>query len=219
MQTPHPHWDLQRDRMVDEQLVPRGIRDPRVLEAMRSVPRHLFVPDAVRKESYADRPLPIGGGQTISQPYIVALMSELLRLFGSERVLEIGAGCGYQTAILARLAATVCALELDESLATMTAENLAATGVSNVDLRCGDGFARWPGGGQFDGILCACAPSELPSVLLDQLALDARLVVPIGPPGTIQTLFCYYRRADGDVEIQHREPVRFVPMRPSRSLS
>jgi protein-L-isoaspartate(D-aspartate) O-methyltransferase len=215
----HPDWDFQRQRMVDEQLVPRGIRDPRVLEAMRTIPRHAFVPESVREDSYADHPLPIGGGQTISQPYIVAMMSELLHLDGSERILEIGAGCGYQTAVLASLARCVCALELDECLANAAREHLAGFGAPKVDLRRGDGFLPWPGGGEFDGILCACAPRELPPALLDQLALGGRLVIPIGSPGTVQTLFCHHRRHDAGVEIEHREPVRFVPMRSSRSLS
>ena len=147
------------------------------------------------------------------------MMSELLQLDGSEQVLEIGAGCGYQTAILARLATSVCALELEESLAGTARDHLSGLGVTNVDLRCGNGFAPWPGGGDFDAVLCACAPTELPSAFLDQLAPGGRLVVPIGLPGTVQTLRCYHRRTDGHVTIEHEEPVRFVPMRPSRSLS
>ena len=214
-----PDWSLQRQRMVDDQLIPRGINDPRGLDAMCTVPRHQFVPEEARKESYADHPVPIGGGQTISQPYIVALMSELLQLDGSQRVLEIGAGCGYQTAILASLAKMVRALELEESLAANARDHLSTLGVANVDLLCADGFAPWPGGGEFDCILCACAPEKLPSAFFDQLAPGGCLVVPIGPPNSVQTLFCYHRRDDGSVEIKHREPVRFVPMRSSRSLS
>lgn len=214
-----PDWSLLRRRMVDEQLIPRGIHDPRVLDAMGMVPRHLFVPAENLKESYGDHPVPIGHGQTISQPYIVALMSQLLGLNGSERVLEVGAGCGYQTAVLSELADRVCALELEESLVAAARRTLGDLDRANVDLRCGDGFAPWPGGGEFDAILCACAPGDLPAVFLDQLAPGGRLVVPVGPPGTVQTLFCYQRENEGRLHVVHREAVRFVPMRSSRSLS
>lgn len=219
MQASNPDWRLQREGMVREQLIPRGIVDARVLDVMGSVPRHLFVPEELQLESHADHPVSIGRGQTISQPYIVALMSEWLRLDGTERVLEIGAGCGYQTAVLAGLASSVCALELDEHLVEVARRNLAACGVGGVDLRCGSGFAPWPEGGCFEGIVCACAPLSLPVALLRQLGPGGRLVVPIGVEGEIQTLFCYLRRPDGTVEEEHRLPVRFVPMRQSRSLS
>ena len=142
-----PDFERARLRMVRSQLEGRGIRDRRVLDAMAKVPRHLFVPEELQARAYEDRPLPIGWEQTISQPYIVALMSELLELQGDERVLEIGAGCGYQSAVLAELADQVCALELRPELAALAQRHLSALGVRNVELRAGDGFAPWPGGG------------------------------------------------------------------------
>ncbi|NNM30483.1 MAG: protein-L-isoaspartate O-methyltransferase, partial [Akkermansiaceae bacterium] len=149
---------LARERMVAAHLVGRGITDRRVVEAMRQIPRHEFVPAGLRARAYDDGPLPIGGGQTISQPYIVALMTELLELTGGERVLEVGAGCGYQTAILSALAGEVCAVELDPALCETARGHLARIGAANVDLRCASGFEPWPGGGTFDAILSACAP-------------------------------------------------------------
>ena len=219
MNEQEPDWEIQRDRMVTEQLVTRGVRDVRVLDAMRAVPRHLFVPEEARKNAYADHPVPIGGGQTISQPYIVALMTELLHLRGDERVLEIGAGCGYQTAILSKLVGSVCALELDESLVRVAIANLGFCGVGNVDLRCGSGFVPWPGGGRFDAILCACAPEEVPGVLVGQLAPGGRLVIPVGPFKDVQMLYCLRLGEGGGLVEEYRTAVRFVAMRQSRSLS
>lgn len=205
--------------MVQQQLIPRGIRDPRVIAVMEELPRHEFVPPDVRERAYSDGPLSIGRGQTISQPSIVAWMTELLQLNGVERVLEVGAGCGYQTAILSRLATHVCALELDPELYEMARGNLERREVHNVDLRVGSGFDPWPVGGEFDAILSACAPLEVPQVLVDQLARGGRLVIPVGPAGKKQELLCLYKTFDGNLVEEARQAVRFVPMLQSRSLS
>lgn len=208
-----------REHMVREQLAKRGIRDRRVLTAMGEVPRHEFVPEDLRGRSYEDRPLPIGFDQTISQPYIVALMTELLELDGAERVLEVGAGCGYQSAILAKLAREVCALELEKELAFAARATLERLGVANVQLLHGDGFAPWPGGGTFQAILCACAPPQVPHTLLKQLAPAGRLVLPVGTAGGAQELHRWVRGPDGRFCQSQEGAVRFVPMRHPHSLS
>lgn len=205
--------------MVQQQLVPRGIRSPKILAVMGELPREDFIPEETRSLAYADGPVSIGHEQTISQPSIVAWMTELLQLTGVERVLEIGAGCGYQTAILARLATQVYALELEPELCALARENLARLGIGNVDLRVGSGFDPWPNGADFDAILSACAPLEVPRVLIDQLARGGRLVIPVGPVGKRQELLCLYKTFDGRVVEEARQAVRFVPMRESHSLS
>ena len=205
--------------MVQQQLVPRGIRDPKILAAMAAIPRHEFIPAETRHLAYQDGPVSIGRGQTISQPSIVAWMTELLRLRGVERVLEIGAGCGYQTALLSRLATQVCSLELDPDLYGLASENLRRLDVHNVDLRIGSGYDRWPTGGDFDAILSACAPLEVPEVLVDQLARGGRLVIPVGPTGQNQELLCLFKTFDGKIIEEARLAVRFVPMRSSHFLS
>ena len=208
-----------RERMVREQLLSRGIKDERVLAAMGQVPRHEFVPERLRGRAYEDRPLPVGHDQTISQPYIVALMTELLALKGEDSVLEVGAGCGYQSAILGCLAHRVCALELEPELAAAARQTLERLDIGNVDLRHGDGFAPWPGGGSFAAILCACAPLEVPRALLSQLAPGGRLVLPVGAAGGTQELQCWCRAADGTFQREAQGAVRFVPMRHPHSLS
>jgi len=167
--------------MVAEQLVKRGIADPRVLEAMRSVPRHLFVDEALRDRAYGDHPLPIGEGQTISQPFMVARMTELLRLAGREKVLEIGTGSGYQAAILSRVAARVCTVERIGKLAARARQALESIGVSNVWVRTGDGTVGWTDEAPFDRILVAAGGPSVPPPLLEQLAEGGRLVMPVGP--------------------------------------
>lgn len=216
---PTDEYAAAREQMVARQIRGRGISDPRVLEAMRLIPRDRFVPKDLVQNAYDDGPLAIGGGQTISQPYIVALMSELLELTGSERVLEIGAGSGYQTAILSRLAGEVCALELDEDLYHSARETLASLGITNVDLRPGSGFEAWPDGGSFDAVLSACAPAEVPEVLLDQLKPGGRLVLPVGPAGGVQQLHLLRKGEGGVLSDAGKGGVRFVPMKGSRSLS
>jgi protein-L-isoaspartate(D-aspartate) O-methyltransferase len=203
-------WAEAVRRMVEDQLVSRGVSDPAVLDAMRSVKRHMFVPAVDRARAYDDGPLSIGRGQTISQPYIVALMTELASLSPASRVLEVGTGCGYQTAVLAACAREVWTVELEPDLAARAEATLAALGVRNVHQRLGDGSVGWPEAAPFDAILVTAAAAEIPAALLEQLAPGARLVIPLGT--TSQNLFVVTRDADGI----HRKPVipvRFVPLR------
>jgi protein-L-isoaspartate(D-aspartate) O-methyltransferase len=207
---PDAHADA-RARMVREQLVARGIRDARVLEAMGRVPRHELVPEGVRGEAYEDGPLPIGQGQTISQPYIVAAMSEAAALSGSERVLEVGTGSGYQAAVLSALAREVYTIELEPELAARAKRDLARIGCTNVHTRTGDGYRGWPEAAPFDAILVTAAPDHVPPDLIAQLATGGRLVIPVG--GSFdQDLWLYTKTAQG-VERKHLLPVRFVPLR------
>jgi protein-L-isoaspartate(D-aspartate) O-methyltransferase len=171
----------ERERMVAEQLVPRGIKDARVLEAMGSVPRHLFVDEALRDKAYGDHPLPIGEGQTISQPFMVGRMTELLRLAGTEKVLEVGTGSGYQAAVLAQLAGRVCAIERLPKLATRARETLEGLGITNVWVRTANGTFGWPDEAPFDRILVAAGGPSVPPPLLEQLAEGGRMVMPVGP--------------------------------------
>ncbi|HUO64960.1 MAG TPA: protein-L-isoaspartate(D-aspartate) O-methyltransferase [Terriglobales bacterium] len=178
--TGEARYGRERERMVAEQLVKRGIADPRVLEAMRSVPRHLFVDEALRDRAYGDHPLPIGEGQTISQPFMVARMTELLRLTGREKVLEIGTGSGYQAAVLSRVAARVCTVERIGKLAARARQTLESIGVSNVWVRTADGTVGWADEAPFDRILVAAGGPSVPPPLLEQLAEGGRLVMPVG---------------------------------------
>jgi protein-L-isoaspartate(D-aspartate) O-methyltransferase len=173
-------YERDRSRMVEEQLARRGISDARVLQAMGRVPRHLFVEEALRDRAYGDHPLPIGEQQTISQPYIVALMTSLLRLSGQEKVLEIGTGSGYQTAILALLARRVCSVERVPSLATRARALLESQGVTNVWVRVGDGTLGWPDEAPFDRILVTAGAPAVPAPLFDQLIEGGRMVMPVG---------------------------------------
>jgi protein-L-isoaspartate(D-aspartate) O-methyltransferase len=199
-----------RDRMVQDQLVAAGIRDPRVLEAMRRVPRHAFVPEEMRARAYDDGPLPIGHGQTISQPFVVALMCELAVLRPDSRVLEAGTGCGYQAAVLAELAGDVYTIEIVEPLARSAAARLAELGYDRVHVRHGDGAAGWPEAAPFDAVLVAAATDRVPEPLLAQLAPDGRAIVPVGPRWQIQELRVYRRTTDG-IEVTPVCPVAFVP--------
>jgi protein-L-isoaspartate(D-aspartate) O-methyltransferase len=200
-----------RARMVREQLVARGIRDARVLAAMGRVPRHELVPEEEREFAYEDGPLPIGEGQTISQPYIVAAMSEAAQLSGDERVLEVGTGSGYQAAVLSALAREVYTIELEPSLAARAHEALVRLGCTNVHTRTGDGYRGWPEAAPFDAIVVTAAPDHVPSALLDQLRSGGRLVIPVGGRGE-QELAVYTKTARG-VERRVLMPVRFVPLR------
>jgi protein-L-isoaspartate(D-aspartate) O-methyltransferase len=197
-----------RNDMVELQIAARGIRDPRVLDAMRTVPRHLFVPPAEEASAYDDRPLPIGSGQTISQPYVVAFMAEQLRLTGKEKVLEIGTGSGYSTAILASLAARVYSIEIRPELSHEAKERLAKLGVKNVELRAADGYRGWPEEAPFDAILVTAAPERIPPPLLEQLAREGRMVIPVG--AFYQELKVIKRQGGGYSE-KSVLPVRFVP--------
>ncbi len=170
----------QRLRMVEEQLIARGIRDARVVEAFRRVPRHRFVAEEFQREAYADHPLPIGSGQTISQPYIVALMMELLRLRGHERVLEVGTGSGYQTGILAELALEVFSVERLAELVTTASARLEALGCSNVHLHCSDGSVGWPEHAPYDAMIVSAAIPRIPQTLSAQLAEGGRMILPVG---------------------------------------
>lgn len=198
-----------RERMVVEQIKARGVKDARVLDAMMQVPRHHFLPEAQRGEAYDDRPVPIGHGQTISQPYIVAYMTEALRVDFSHRVLEIGTGCGYQTAILAQLAAEVYSIERVPELAERARRTLSAQGYTNVHIRTGDGYAGWPEHAPFDRILGAAAAEDVPPVLVDQLADGGILVIPVGTwEQELRVLQKHGERLDTLATL----PVRFVPM-------
>ncbi len=201
-----------RKAMVQGQLLGRDIRDPRVLKAMERVPRHLFVPEAHRAQAYGDHPLPIGCGQTISQPYIVAFMAQALDLRGRERVLEVGSGSGYALAVLAELAGQVYGLELEPELHARSRQTLNEWGLGRVQTRCGDGWKGWPEAAPFDAILVSCAPEEVPQTLVDQLAPGGRLVLPVGPQGGAQRLLRITRTPMG-LRSEYLAPVAFVPMR------
>lgn len=201
----------QREQMVRRQLEARGIEDEAVLRAMRTVPRHEFVPAGDRTLAYADQPLSIGAGQTISQPFIVALMTELLHVRRGARVLEVGCGSGYQAAVFDEMGCEVFALEVVPELVRRATERLRRLGYTKVRVRCADGFQGWPEEGPYDGIILTCAPSEIPSPLLEQLASGARLVAPVGSPSGTQWLTVAGRTADG-IQTRRVEPVRFVPM-------
>lgn len=198
-----------RNDMVRTQIAARGVRDEHVLAAMRQVPRHLFVPRDLWAHAYDDRPLPIGEGQTISQPYIVGLMSELLRVGPGDRVLEIGTGSGYQAAVLAAMGCEVYSIEIREPLARTARERLAAAGYPGVQVRVGDGYQGWPEAAPFAGIIVTAAPDRIPEPLLDQLRLGGKMAIPVGD--FYQTLKVLTRGEDG---ISERSviPVRFVPM-------
>jgi protein-L-isoaspartate(D-aspartate) O-methyltransferase len=198
-----------RESMVRTQLVPRGIEDARVLAAMRKVPRHEFVPTAVVDRAYDDEPLPIGNDQTISQPYIVARMTELAAVRPSARVLEVGTGSGYQAALLAELATDVYSIEIVEPLAKRAAATLRRLGYDRIHLRQGDGYRGWPEAAPFDAILVTTAPRSVPAPLLKQLAPGGRLVIPVG--GAAQVLEVHRRTADGIV-VERDAAVAFVPM-------
>ena len=207
--TAAPDRAAERAEMVEHQIVPRGIHDPRVLAAMRKVPRHLFVPESQSPYAYEDRPLPIGEGQTISQPFIVAAMTELAAPGPEARVLEIGTGSGYQAAVLAELARDVYTIEIVEPLAARAAALLQLLGYANVKTRAGDGYRGWPEAAPFDAIIVTAAPPQIPEPLKQQLKPGGRLVVPVGE--RIQKLVVVTRTADGFSE-QTVLPVRFVPM-------
>jgi protein-L-isoaspartate(D-aspartate) O-methyltransferase len=204
-----PDFAEDRERMVEEQIEARGVRDPRVLDALRAVPRHEFVPAEERGHAYRDRPLPIGHGQTISQPYIVAVMTELLELAGDEKVLEIGTGSGYQAAVLSLLAREVYTIEIVPELARRAGADLARLGYSNVQVRQGDGYRGWPEHAPFDAILVTAAPEHVPQPLVDQLAVGGRLVLPVGD--VFQDLVLVTRDESG-VHQERLLGVRFVPM-------
>jgi len=198
-----------REKMVAEQIVARGVTDPAVVRAMRVVPRHEFVPDAVRAQAYADQPLPIGHRQTISQPYIVALMTELAAVRPGDRVLEVGTGSGYQAAVLAELGARVYSIEIVEPLARRAAAALQRLGYDHVRVRHGDGYRGWPDAAPFAAIVVTAAPPQVPPALVAQLALGGRLVIPVG---TDEQELRVLVKTPAGVETRAIVPVMFVPM-------
>ncbi|MDY6875459.1 MAG: protein-L-isoaspartate(D-aspartate) O-methyltransferase [Chloroflexota bacterium] len=201
----------QRERMVIETIEKRGITDKDVLHAMRSVPRHLFVPEEEQNYAYGDFPLPIGYGQTISQPYIVALMTELLELKEGDRVLEIGTGSGYQAAILAEIPGVeVYTIEIIPALAESARQRLESLGI-NVHCKQKDGYYGWPENSPFDAIIVTAAPDHVPQPLVDQLARGGRMVIPVGPPGGYQTLWKFVKQPDGELQALNMGGVAFVP--------
>jgi protein-L-isoaspartate(D-aspartate) O-methyltransferase len=200
-----------RRTMIDRDLRGRGIKDPKVLAAMEEVPRHLFVPKNLRRSAYDDRALPIGEGQTISQPYVVAYMSELLELRGNEKVLEIGTGSGYQTAVLARLAAEVYSIEIIPALSESAKRIVEQLGFGNVYLKVGDGFFGWEEKAPFDAILLTAAAPEVPQLLWRQLREGGRIIMPMGAPRQVQRLV-RVRKVAGKQIVEELKDVLFVPM-------
>ena len=206
-----------RRAMVAHQVEARGVRDPAVLDAMRRVPRHRFVPAHLRAEAYEDYPLPIGFEQTISQPYIVAAMTELLGVRRGDKVLEVGTGSGYQAAVLAELGVRVHTIEILEPLALAAAERLQELGYGVVQVRAGDGYAGWPEEGPFDGILVTAGAEHVPPPLVAQLKPGGRMVIPVGRTHETQWLKVLVRKADGGVLEEDVMAVRFVPLTGARA--
>ena len=206
-------YDAAREAMVREQIAGRGIRDRRVIEAMRHVPRHSFIPAAERARAYDDGPVPIGQGQTISQPYIVALMTELVRPQPGDRVLEVGTGSGYQAAVLARLVKHVYTIELEETLARSATAVLRELQFENITVRTGDGYGGWPEHAPFDIVIVTAAPEHIPQPLIDQLKPGGRLIVPVGPRFSVQQLKLLEKDAGGAIKTTEVSPVMFVPLR------
>lgn len=201
-----------RERMVSRQIAGRGVRSELVLDAMRKVPRERFLPKGQGVFAYDDSPLPIGDGQTISQPYVVAYMTESLGLVGGEKVLEIGTGCGYQAAVLAEIAAEVYTIERIEGLAKMAAANLEDLGYRNVEVRHGDGTLGWPEQAPFDGIIVTAGGPKVPETLQQQLKVGGRLVIPVGGTRSYQEVVRVTRTDEDDFRTETLLPVRFVPL-------
>jgi protein-L-isoaspartate(D-aspartate) O-methyltransferase len=197
------------ERMIKYQIIGRGIKDERVISAMRKVPRHLFIPDEYKAHAYDDGPLPIGHNQTISQPYIVAFMTEALTLQPEDKLLEIGTGSGYQTAILAEIVKEVYTIEMIEPLAGEAKNKLESLGYKNIQVRCDDGYKGWPEQAPFDKIIITAAPDNLPMELVKQMKVGAKMIVPIG--SFFQELYLITKTQDGFTK-QSLLPVRFVPM-------
>ena len=210
LQNTRDRFKAMRERMVKTQIKARGISDERVLEAMRRVPRHKFIPENLQSLAYDDSPVPIGENQTISQPYIVALMTESLKLDGDENVLEIGTGSGYQAAVLAELVGEVYSIEIVQSLCDQATKRLQNLGYKNVHVQCGDGYQGWPEHAPFDGIIVTAAPNHIPQPLIDQLKPGGRLIIPVGE--WFQELMLITKGKDGKIKKESIIPVRFVPM-------
>lgn len=202
---------VRRGEMVRTQLIARGITQEKVLAAFRKVPRHLFVPPVYRQLAYADQPLPIGEGQTISQPYIVAYMTEVLAIKPGEKVLEIGTGSGYQAAILSEMEAGVYTVEINKSLSENALKLLREMGYQTIRLKTGDGYLGWPEHAPFDAILVTCSPSAIPEPLKEQLAEGGRMIIPVGEQHAVQYLVLLEKK-NGKIRQKNVLPVRFVPM-------
>jgi protein-L-isoaspartate(D-aspartate) O-methyltransferase len=196
--------------MVETQIAQRGIKDKLVLDAMRKVPRHLLVPEKIRPYAYDDMPLPIGEGQTISQPYIVALMTELIKPNKDMKVLEIGTGSGYQAAVLAEIVKEVYTIEIFESLGIRAQRDLKALGYDNIQVKVGDGYKGWPEEAPFEAIIVTAAPEEIPQPLIDQLAEGGRMIIPVGDEGKVQQLVLG-EKIKGKFRTRFISSVRFVP--------
>ncbi len=201
-----------RKNMVERQIIARGVKDKIVLEAMESVPRHLFVPEGYREYSYYDQPLPIGLGQTISQPYIVALMTEMLKVGRDDVVLEIGTGSGYQAAVLSEIVKEVYTIELIEELGLRAEERLESLGYDNVNIKIADGSLGWPDKGPFDAIIVTAAAGKIPDPLIKQLKSGGRMVIPVDSSFFGQDLLIVEKDENGKVSIEKTIPVRFVPL-------
>lgn len=201
-----------REAMVALTIENRGVQDKAVLQAMREVPRHEFVPEDLRKNAYEDRPLPIGMGQTISQPYIVAYMTELLELEPDDRVLEIGTGSGYQAAVLAEIIKDVYSIEIFEELGTLAKERFQRLKYENVRSKVGDGYHGWEEFAPFDGIIVTCAADHIPPPLIKQLKPDGKMVIPVGGVFQVQRLMLIMKNREGKVSSRNMLPVRFVPL-------
>ena len=198
--------------MVEDQIIKRGIEDPRILDVMKVVERHKFVPEKYSESAYNDGPLPIGHGQTISQPFIVAFMTENLKLEPSQKVLEIGTGSGYQAAVLSELCDHVYTIEIVDELANESAKRLKRLGFENVTVRSGDGYNGWPEEAPFDRIMVTAAPEEIPQQLIVQLAEGGIMVIPVGKQYEIQYLWVLTKEVGGIIKKEKILPVRFVPM-------
>jgi protein-L-isoaspartate(D-aspartate) O-methyltransferase len=205
-------YETMRNRMVDDQIISRGISDQETLRAMRKVPRHLFVPASYAEEAYSDRPLPIGYNQTISQPVVVAYMTELVKPAKGKKALEIGTGSGYQAAVLAEIVDTVYTIEIVPELAKEASARLKILGYKNIVTKYGDGYNGWPGHGPFDIIIVTAAADHIPQPLKDQLADGGRLVMPVGNPATVQYLILLTKKK-GKITEQQLEPMWFVPLK------
>ncbi|NWK55389.1 protein-L-isoaspartate(D-aspartate) O-methyltransferase [Verrucomicrobiaceae bacterium N1E253] len=198
--------------MIKRQLQDRGIHDPLVLEAMRTTPRESFLPKELTGQAYEDRPLPIGHGQTISQPYIVALMLQLAQITPESRVLDVGTGCGYMAAVVAGISPHVCTIETIPELTQAAMQHFQTLGISHIDARTGDAKLGWPEDKSFDAILVSCASHQAPEALLRQLKPNGHLIIPISGTHPYQTLTDYQRKPDGSLSHSNHIPVRFVPM-------
>jgi protein-L-isoaspartate(D-aspartate) O-methyltransferase len=211
-------WAGLRRQMVHNQLKDRGIKDERVLQAMSKVPRHEFVPEALRYEAYQDGPLPIGQGQTISQPYVVALMTEAAALEPDQRVLEVGTGSGYQAVVLAELVKEVFTIELLPGLANQARARLSRLGYRNIQVRAGDGYQGWAKAAPFDAVLVTCGADHVPEPLFDQLKPGGRLVIPVGKADDEQALRVITKGPHGERHTRELAPVRFVPLRRANAV-